>query len=67
LSAILFGAGLLYLQLRVFEPMGLRLDMFNLTPWLFTLPIPVAVLAASTITVAWTLSKLDPVSIIERR
>jgi ABC-type antimicrobial peptide transport system permease subunit len=67
LSAILFLVGLLYLQLRVFQPLGLRLNFFNLTPWLFTLPIPVAVLAASSITIAWTLSKLDPVSIVERR
>jgi ABC-type lipoprotein release transport system permease subunit len=67
LSAILFLIGLLYLQFRVFAPLGLRLDFFNLTPWLFTLPIPGAVLAVATGTLAWTLSRLDPVSIIERR
>ena len=67
LSAALFLIGLLYLQLRVFMPLGLRLDFFNLTPWLFTLPIPVAVLAVTAGTIARTLSKLDPVSIIERR
>jgi hypothetical protein len=58
---------LFFLQLGVFEPLGLRVDFLNLTPWLFTLPIPVAVLAVSTGTIARTLSKLDPVSIIERR
>jgi ABC-type lipoprotein release transport system permease subunit len=67
LSAILFLIGLLYLQFRVFAPVGLRLDFFNFTPWLFTLPIPVAVLAVAAGTLAWTLSRLDPVSIIERR
>ena len=67
LSAILCLIGLLYLQFRVFTPLGLKLNLFNPTPWLFTLPIPVAVLAATTGTVARTLSKLDPVSIIERR
>jgi len=67
LSAILFLIGLLYLQFRVFEPVGLRLDFFNLTPWLFTLPIPVAVLAVTVGTVARLLNKLDAVSIIERR
>ena len=67
LSAILFLVGLLYLQFRVFAPLGLRLDFFNFTPWLFTLPIPVAVLAVAADTLAWTLSRLDPVSIIERR
>jgi hypothetical protein len=51
----------------VFTPLGLRLNLFNLTPWLFTLPIPVAVLAVTTGTIARTLAKLDPVSIIERR
>jgi hypothetical protein len=67
LSAILFLIGLLYLQFRVFVPLGLRLNLFNLTPWLFTLPIPVAVLAATGGTIARMLSRLDPVSIIERR
>jgi len=66
-SAILCLMGLLSLQFGVFAPLGLRLNLLNLTPWLFTLPIPVAVLAATTGTTARTLSKLDPVSIIERR
>jgi hypothetical protein len=66
-SAVLFLIGLLCLQYGIFKPLGLRLDFFNLTPWLFTLPIPVAVLAASAGTTARTLSKLDPVAIIERR
>jgi hypothetical protein len=56
-----------YLQFGLFAPLGLRLNFFNLTPWLFTLPIPVAVLFVSAGTMARTLSKLDPVSIIERR
>jgi ABC-type lipoprotein release transport system permease subunit len=67
LSAILCLTGLLYLQFRVFTPLGLKLNLLNLTPWLFTLPIPVAVLAVTSGTIARTLSKLDPVSIIERR
>ena len=66
-SAFLFLMGLVYLQCGVFEPLGLRLDFLNLTPWLYTLPIPVAVLAVTTGTTARTLSKLDPVTIIERR
>jgi ABC-type lipoprotein release transport system permease subunit len=67
LSAILCMMGLLYLQFGVFAPLGLSLDLLNLTPWLFILPIPVAVLVATGGTVARTLSKLDPISIIERR
>jgi hypothetical protein len=34
---------------------------------MFTLPIPIAVVAASVATIAWMLSKLDPVAIVERR
>ena len=66
-SAGLFLVGLLYLQFGVFAPLGLRLNFFNLTPWLFTLPIPAVVLAVTAVTIARTLSKLDPVAIIERR
>ena len=43
------------------------LDWTNPAPWLFTLPTPIAVVVASAGTVTWTLSKLDPVAIIERR
>jgi hypothetical protein len=65
----LLGCGviLLCLQQAVYAPVGLGLDFFNPTPWFFTLPVPVAVLAVSAGAVAWTLSRLDPVAIIERR
>ncbi len=58
---------LAYLQYGLYTPAGLRLNFFNPTPWLFTLPIPVAVFVVSTGTIARMLSRLDPVSIIERR
>jgi hypothetical protein len=67
LSVALYAAGLLTMQFGIFVPLGFRLDFFNPVPWLFTLPIPVAVLAASAGTITWMLSRLDPVSIIERR
>jgi len=51
----------------VFEPRGLAFGLFNLTPWLYTLPIPVLVLAISAGSTARTLSKLDPITIIEGR
>jgi ABC-type lipoprotein release transport system permease subunit len=66
-SAILCLLGLLSLQFGVFAPLGLRFNLLNLTPWLYTLPIPVAVLAVTSGTMAWTLSRLDAISIIERR
>ena len=58
---------LLYLQQAVYAPVGLGLDFFNPTPWFFTLPVPVAVLAVSAGAMGWTLSRLDPVAVIERR
>jgi ABC-type lipoprotein release transport system permease subunit len=54
-------------QTIVYAPRGMTLSLANVTPWLFTLPIPVAVVAASAGTIAWTLSRLDPVAVIERR
>ena len=67
LSAIIGLVGLLLLRFALFAPLGLTFDPFNLSPWLYTLPIPVVVLAVTAGTTAWTLSKLDAVSIIERR
>ena len=65
----LLGCGVIlaYLQYGLYAPSGLRIDFFNPTPWLFTLPVPVAVLAVSAVAVGWALSRLDPVAIIERR
>ena len=58
---------LLGLQHVVYDPAGLRLSFFNAIPWLYTLPVPVAVLAVSAGAVGWALSRLDPVAVIERR
>ncbi len=60
-------AGLLYFQAQVYAPLGTSVDLTNLTPWLFTLPIPIAVVVASAGTIGWILRRLDPVAIIERR
>ncbi|MCP4539670.1 MAG: ABC transporter permease [Chloroflexi bacterium] len=59
--------GMLAFRSIVFVPLGLTLNLINPIPWLFTLPIPIVVLVVTSGTVARTLSKLDPVSIIERR
>ena len=66
-GALVCLAGLLYAQTNVYAPAGLSVNLRSSLPWLFTLPIPVAVLVASTSAVAQLLSRLDPVSIIERR
>jgi ABC-type lipoprotein release transport system permease subunit len=65
----LLGCGVIlaYLNYGVYAPMGLRLNFFNPTPWLFTLPIPMAVFVVGTGTIGWMLARLDPVAIIERR
>jgi len=60
-------AGLWFAQATLYAPLGTSLDWTNLTPWLFTLPIPIVVAAAGAGTIAWALSRLDPVAIIERR
>jgi putative ABC transport system permease protein/lipoprotein-releasing system permease protein len=67
LSAVLTLIGMLVLRAAVFGPRGLTFELLNLTPWLYTLPIPITTLAATAGTTARTLSRLDPVSIIERR
>jgi ABC-type lipoprotein release transport system permease subunit len=67
ISGALCLSGLLYLQLQVFVPRGLQLDILNPVPWLFTVPIPATVFLASGGTVARMLARLDPVSMIERR
>ena len=67
LSAVICGLGLVGVQLGLYTPRGLSLNFFNSVPWVFTLPIPVAVIAASGGLVARMLRKLDPVAVIERR
>ena len=67
LGAVLCGIGLICMQAVVFAPKGMTFNVFNPAPWVFTLPMPVAVVAVSTGLVARMLRRLDPVSIIERR
>lgn len=66
-GAVLCGIGLILMQMLLYTPRGLSLDFLDLTPWLFTLPIPLAVVLASGGTIARALHKLDPVAVIERR
>jgi hypothetical protein len=67
LSAIVCGIGLAYIQAAVYAPRGLEMNVLNPAPWLFTLPLPLAVVAVSSGLVNRMLRKLDPVSTIERR
>jgi predicted lysophospholipase L1 biosynthesis ABC-type transport system permease subunit len=67
IGAVVCVAGLVCAQTAIYGPMGLSLDYFNLVPWLFTLPIPLVVVAVSSSTIGQMLRKLDPVATIERR
>ena len=66
-TAVVCLAGLIYAQFNLYAPKGLSLNFFDPTPWLLTLPMPVAVVAVSTGLVALMFRRLDPVSVIERR
>jgi ABC-type lipoprotein release transport system permease subunit len=67
LGAAVCMAGLVYMQHGIYRPKGLTLNLLDPTPWVFTFPIPLAVVAVSAGLVVWMLSRLDPVSIIEGR
>jgi len=67
LGAALCGIGLLAFQAFVYGPRGLVIGFFNPMPWLLTLPIPLAVIAASAGTIARMLKRFDPVSVVEER
>jgi ABC-type lipoprotein release transport system permease subunit len=67
LGALVCLAGLAVMQVVLFAPKGMALDLTNPTPWLSTLPLPLTVIAVGAGLVVWMLSRLDPVSIIERR
>ena len=66
-GALICALGLVVAQMLFYTPRGLSLGFANPIPWLFTTPLPVAIILASAVTVARTLSRLDPVSVVERR
>ncbi len=67
LSTLVCAIGLVLIQTSLYEPRGLTLNFFNPAPWLFTLPIPLVVIAVSAVTITRMLPKLDVVAIVERR
>ncbi len=60
-------AVLVYLQLGVYAPLGLRIHFFNPAPWLYTLPVPVAVFLANALVLRWIFSRLDAIAVIEHQ
>jgi ABC-type antimicrobial peptide transport system permease subunit len=67
LGGVLCAVGLIYMQIGLYAPKGLSLNLLNPAPWLFTLPMPLAIIAVGAGLVARMLRKLDPVAVIERR
>jgi ABC-type lipoprotein release transport system permease subunit len=65
IGAVVCVIGLSLAQANVYAPRGLSLDFLSPAPWLFTLPIPLAIVVASTGTIARMLRSLDPVTVIE--
>jgi ABC-type lipoprotein release transport system permease subunit len=66
IGAAMCVAGLSAMWALVYAPRGLSLSLFDVTPWLFTLPIPLTVILVSAGTTGRMLRKLDPVAVIER-
>jgi ABC-type antimicrobial peptide transport system permease subunit len=67
LGAVLCGIGLICMQVGIFAPKGMAFNVLDPAPWVFTLPLPLAVVVVGVGLVAWTLRRLDPVFIIEGR
>jgi hypothetical protein len=67
LGAAMCGIGLAGIQFGLYAPKGLSVRFTNPVPWLLTLPMPLSVVAVSTCLVGRVLSRLDPVSVVERR
>ena len=67
IGAAICVVGLILAQVTIYASEGVSVNFFNTTPWLFTLPIPLVIVATSAVTIARKLSKFDPVSIIERK
>lgn len=65
LSAVVTGTIIACAQIIVYSPRGLSLNLFNPMPWLYTLPIPLTVVATSGGTVGRLLARLNPVTVIE--
>jgi ABC-type lipoprotein release transport system permease subunit len=54
-------------QRTLLEPRGLLIDPFDAQALIFTAPLPITIGIVAWITIGLRLSRLDPVSIIERR
>ncbi len=67
LGAVICLAGLVAMQIGLFAPKGMALDLASPAPWVSTVPLPLVIIGVSAGLLVWMLSRLDPVTIIERR
>ncbi len=67
LGGVLTVALLEALKYGIFVPRGLLLDPLDPACFLFTIPLPFTITFVAVITIGLRLTRLDPVSIIERR
>lgn len=63
---VLAFAVLVWLKTGVYYHSGMELDLSNLTPLWFVIPIPLTVIALSTIGIVRAFSRFDAVAIVER-
>jgi hypothetical protein len=67
-AGLLFTWGALsFLRGRLFEPRGMLIDPHDPIAFLYTIPIPLMITLFAVLTIWARLSRLDPVTIIERR
>lgn len=76
LSVVLFGwllgVGAAFLLLNItkailMDPKAFALDTLDPTAFIYTIPVPIAILIVATLTVVTRFRRFDPVSIVERR
>lgn len=65
-AAIAFGL-LNFVEKRLFYPRAFMLDPTDVGAYLYTLPVPLAILLVATVTVIGRFRRFDPVAIVERR
>ncbi len=66
-GAVVCAVGLLAMQILVYSPHSLKMNFFNLMPWLLTMSLPLTVVLINVGTIARMLRKLDPVLVVEGR
>jgi hypothetical protein len=67
LGIIVTWSSLSYMRGTVFEPRGMLIDPHDIVALLYTVPIPLIITLFAVATIAYRMSRLDPVAIIERR